>query len=356
MGYASISAPPTTSAEEAAILAWLPYPAFILATSGVIAAASRRAVDLVGRPLEDVALPEICAGPEDGLRAYLRRCSGSAQPVPGRLALYDRHGRPIRHRAYGGVLGRPQAAPPARLFLYCDPLDVDAFSVLGHTIDDRNREILLHQRTQARLRQALAEKNALLDELHHRVKNNLQLILGLLSIAQREGPAADPAIDDVTRRVMAIATVQKMLAGSGALRSVASDDLLHQLAAFLSDGRGQPVLVVGAAGLPAMSVESAVPMALILTELLRPGAEEGGVPGHVRLRASAKGRTFTIEIEADGVAPNTTRPRATSLVDPLLAQIEGTLDLEPDAPGRAALVFTDPWEETPMPMAGVVAS
>jgi two-component sensor histidine kinase len=353
VGYANISAPPTTSAEEAAILAWLPCPAFILATSGVIEAASRRAVDLVGRPLENVALPEICAGPEGALRAYLRRCSGSAQPVPGGLALYDRQGRPVRHRAYGGLLGRPQAARPARLFLYCDPLDVDAFSVLGRTIEDRNREILLHQRTQRRLRQALAEKDTLLDELHHRVKNNLQLILGLLSIARRESAGDAAVLDEVTRRVMAIATVQRMLAGSGSLRSVPADELLHQLAGFLSDGRGPPVRVVGAAGLPAISVESAVPMALILTELLRPGGKEGGAHGDVRLRASAKGRTFTIEIEADGVALSTTRPRATSLIDPLLTQLEGELEA---GARRAALVFTDPCEETPVPEPGGAAS
>jgi PAS domain S-box-containing protein len=73
-------------------------------------------------------------------------------------------------------------------------------------------DITDHRETEQRLRDALAEREVLLREVHHRVKNNLQALLALVRLTRREADATtQPALDALGRRLTAMALVQREL-------------------------------------------------------------------------------------------------------------------------------------------------
>src|SRR5471030_3314586 len=83
----------------------------------------------------------------------------------------------------------------------------------------------------ADLKEALAHKDALMREIHHRVKNNLQIISSLLNMQQRAlvDPAARAAISDTRQRITALALIYRALYQSPDLRRVDLREFLEEL-------------------------------------------------------------------------------------------------------------------------------
>ncbi|GAB1484488.1 hypothetical protein MASR2M78_33060 [Treponema sp.] len=75
---------------------------------------------------------------------------------------------------------------------------------------------------EARLRRALQDKGVLVREVHHRVKNNLQILSSLLSlqVSTLDDPAQQVILEDSQARVMAMAVVHDSLATSGTAERV----------------------------------------------------------------------------------------------------------------------------------------
>ena len=167
---------------------------------------------------------------------------------------------------------------------------------------------VVEQRT-AQLRDALKEKETLLQEIHHRVKNNLQVVSSLINIQQRKlGPGASrQALQECQTRVQAIALVHDKLYQSRDYSSVPFSQYARDLAANVFHAAG---LSSGAVKLEvevsevSLGVDKAIPCGLILNELVtnalkhgfpqdRPGTvrvELGQTAdGHVRLAVSDDG-------------------------------------------------------------------
>src|SRR5262249_45387205 len=99
----------------------------------------------------------------------------------------------------------------------------------------------------ASLRDSLAHKDALMREIHHRVKNNLQVISSLLNMQQRSltDPAARAAMSDTRQRITALALIYRALYQSPDLRRVDVRQFLEELIAQLvasEVGRGPPLV------------------------------------------------------------------------------------------------------------------
>ncbi len=90
------------------------------------------------------------------------------------------------------------------------------------------------------LRDSLAHKDALMREIHHRVKNNLQVITSLLNMQQRAltDPAARAAMSDTRQRITALALIYRALYQSPDLRRVDVRQFLEELVAHLTAGEG----------------------------------------------------------------------------------------------------------------------
>ena len=147
---------------------------------------------------------------------------------------------------------------------------------------------------EASLQRSIAEKSVLLREIHHRVKNNLQIIISLLNMQQRElrEDEGRQAIEEARNRVGAIALVHRSLYESDDLQDVDVEPFLDQLVADLYrsfQGRARGVQLstdlggadLGGKGVGAsFSSELAIPLALFVVEALsnaiKHGVPEGG--------------------------------------------------------------------------------
>ena len=103
---------------------------------------------------------------------------------------------------------------------------------LAETLDAMAEMIVARD---ASLHESLAQKDALLREIHHRVKNNLQVITSLLSLQQRAltDPSAREAISDTRQRITAMALIYRALYQGADLRRVELKAFLQELIAQL---------------------------------------------------------------------------------------------------------------------------
>jgi two-component sensor histidine kinase len=135
------------------------------------------------------------------------------------------------------------------------------------------RALLRLHRTEAALRTHLAERNLLLKEINHRIKNSLQLVTSMLNLQSQEftDPQARQLFQHAVSRVMAIASVHERLYQDDQPLTVAMDEYLASLCAGLTragifnDETTSIEIDVARVRLP---TEFAVPVALIVNELV----------------------------------------------------------------------------------------
>ncbi len=133
-------------------------------------------------------------------------------------------------------------------------------------------ESIVKNRT-ANLNSALGDKDVLLKEIHHRVKNNLQVIAGLLQLQKvnLHDEQAITAINESQMRVNSIALIHQNMYQQENLESIDFQHFLHDLFKNLKSLYGhearQLFLKLDAEGI-ALDIDTAVPLGLIANELL----------------------------------------------------------------------------------------
>src|SRR5690606_30171912 len=115
------------------------------------------------------------------------------------------------------------------------------------------------------------EKDALMREIHHRVKNNLQIISSLLSMQQRAvaDPSARVALGDTRQRISALALIYRILYQSEPIREVDSRTVLRELVGQMIAGeavRGPLVTTSVEADPLVIDPDKLAPLALWLVE------------------------------------------------------------------------------------------
>ena len=126
---------------------------------------------------------------------------------------------------------------------------------------------------QRRIEVALAERETLLREVYHRVKNNLQVIQSLLSLQRRALPEGEAraALDQSIRRVHAMALVHEKLYQVGTLSALSLHDYTHELLRHLGEtgGAGERGITLRAdIDSVEADLETAVPYGLLVAELV----------------------------------------------------------------------------------------
>lgn len=162
----------------------------------------------------------------------------------------------------------------------------------------------------ARLERSLAEKEVLLREVHHRVKNNLQLISSLLYLQRSriDEPTAVRAFDESRNRILSMAMIHERLYLSGDFAAVDLEThvsgLVRSLGASFSVDQSGIELV---ADVPALRVpvDIALPCGLVLNELVSNALEHafvGRSPGRVQVRGGWMGQdSMVLSVEDDGI-------------------------------------------------------
>ncbi len=148
------------------------------------------------------------------------------------------------------------------------------------------------RRDEERIRASLREKEALLHEVHHRVKNNLQVISSLMDMAGRRLSSAEAraSLEDLRGKVQAMSLIHAQLHGARSDGGISLERfvraLFHQLRELYSGGLSLS-LVVELSNL-ALGVDQAVPLGLALNEALT----------NVFKHASSEGRAGKVSIRA----------------------------------------------------------
>jgi two-component sensor histidine kinase len=168
--------------------------------------------------------------------------------------------------------------------------------------------LLVRDFTEERRReQELRVKTAMMQEVHHRVKNNLQTIAALLRMQVRRmpGEAARSAVEEAIGRILSVAVIHEFLSHqdsrvinikevSGRILTQIRQEMLAPDRKIWFELEGPPIY------LPA---RQATACALVINELLQNAVEHGfkeGSVGHVRLTLQDEGDTVVVRVRDDG--------------------------------------------------------
>jgi PAS domain S-box-containing protein len=223
-------------------------------------------------------------------------------------------------------------------------------------------DITDRKRAEESLRDALREKEVLLKEVHHRVKNNMQVLASLVSLqADAVGdPATRALFDDFRDQVRTMAQVHESLYQSENLTSIAFDEFANGLTTNLArtHSRGDAAIRLTLDVEPVtLPIESAVPCGLILNELVTNaykhafrGRDAGEIV--VSLRADAAGRVcLGVYDNGVGLPAGLDWQQSTTLglrlVQILARQVRGEFDICVEHGTVFQLAFTPPTPKAP---------
>lgn len=214
------------------------------------------------------------------------------------------------------------------------------------TVDTLEGEVDAHAR---KIERALTQKTALLHEIDHRVKNNLQLVSSLLLLQSRrlEDEKARAALRGMLERVSAIATVHRRLFQSEDVERFDVAEFVRDLVGDLMGSAGrsdvQVALDLERVDIPAAQ---AAPLALIVNELLCNALKHafvGGRSGRIEVAIHRRDGGFAIVVRDDGVgaAGLDAQPRSFGLtiVQLLSQQLRAECRFEDSQPGVRATVI-----------------
>jgi PAS domain S-box-containing protein len=211
------------------------------------------------------------------------------------------------------------------------------------------------------LRASLREKELLLKEVHHRVKNNLQVISSLLSL-QAQGlrdPAMIRLLQESQGRVRSMALIHEQLCRSSDLARVDFAAYVHDLVGHLHQGLGGSAARVAVRldvePLP-LPLDLAIPCGMIVNELVSNAMEHafpGGRAGEIRIRLARDDAGYCLLIADNGVgmpgAPGDGEATSIGLkvVRALAAQIHAGLEIQLDEGTAFTLRFDGPQQRPP---------
>jgi two-component sensor histidine kinase len=280
-------------------------PALLVSGERIVMAFNRPLARILGPIEKGSDLARYCLDDVGALDVYLRKCAATRDPLPGSMSLPGPNGEPVRWRCDGSVVEPATAASPATIVIRLRPrLDAHVgFVTLKQQIASLHRDLHERKLLQGQLEDALAEKQVLLSEVHHRVKNNLQIVTSMLSLGlTSDTPSA--ALQQAIDRVRAIGAVQELLYSSQRFRDVECGELLREITSNLAMmyGRNEVTLELQCAAVQ-LDVGRATSVALIVTELVI-NAYKHAFPdraGTIRITLSREGTLNRLAVADDGV-------------------------------------------------------
>ena len=184
-------------------------------------------------------------------------------------------------------------------------------------------------------------RGVLAQEIHHRVKNNLQTVASLLRLQARSADRIDPreALEHSVNRILAIAAVHELLTERRE-EDVELADLIDRLRAMLVQGVGGGKHVTAELEPVSLSGARATALALVFAELLQNALEHGGDRVRVELARRNGDVVLAIADDGNGVPEEVASGTGLSIVRALVRdELRGTLDLRSGGETRVEVVF-----------------
>jgi PAS domain S-box-containing protein len=277
--------------------------------------------ELLGQPVEALV-------PERFRRAHVRDREGYSQAP--------------RTRPMGAgqdLLGRRKDGTEFPVEISLSPLETEQGTLVTSIIRDTTER----RETETRIKASLREKEVLLKEIHHRVKNNLQVTSSLLKLqsAYIQDRQALEMFSDSQNRIRSMALVHEKLYQSSDLSRVNFSEYVESLAALLFRSFGvdpNQIRLRVEAGKAFLTIETAVPCGLIVNELLS-NCLKHAFPekraGEIRIRvvedAASSSLVLAVSDTGVGLPPGLditrTETLGLQLVRTLTRQIAGRLEV-----------------------------
>ena len=217
-------------------------------------------------------------------------------------------------------------------------------NTLLRTIESTLADLAFSERS---LRTSLDEKNVLLGEVHHRVKNNLQIIISMMGMQlfDVKDTVAQSIIREAINRILSISLVHEQLYQDESVSTIKAQGHFEKL--FATVMRNSPPQVKVAhtidCGSCTMGLDQAVPVSLAVQELLTNSlkyAFSGRKEGSVSLRLECVGPEKILTVSDDGIGfpaerdPFDRKSVGMSLVhDIVIKQLKGTVELSREGVG-----------------------
>jgi two-component sensor histidine kinase len=230
----------------------------------------------------------------------------------------------------------------------------EEFRLLGSAMEEMAAGI---QDRDTRLRDAISQKTMLIRETHHRVKNNLQIVMSLLSLQanQQTDDAVREALGQAQARIDALALVHRLLHEVEDQTTVDLQRLLGELTRKIAQSMTleDSKIVTGVDCIPIhVPGEIAVPIALFTVEALMnifkyafPPSRAGGTVEVALVRRGDGRLCLTIEDDGVGYVADTMKPGIGSrLLSVFARQVHGAASVisQPERGTTVELVFAEP--------------
>lgn len=218
------------------------------------------------------------------------------------------------------------------------------------------RDITKQKKAHYEIEKALEEKNILLKEIHHRVKNNLQIVSSLLNLQEdqlKEDSESLNVLRESKNRITSMAMIHEMLYQTGDMSAVNISKYINRLITNLFHSYHHEDNVVPAvdAGIIHLNIETAIPIGLIINELISNSlkyAFPGEMTGHITVKLISNSPNYELSIGDDGIGfpkdldyKNIKSSLGLKLVNALVKQLEGTIALDDTEGTRFIIKFKE---------------
>jgi PAS domain S-box-containing protein len=224
------------------------------------------------------------------------------------------------------------------------PYPTPLHDAAGNLVGAVNMLVDISHRKEAETRQRL-----LFSELNHRIKNNMQMLHALLAAGRRETKSEEArrALDDATARVASMAAAQTALYQSNNLSRFDSAAFLDSVCESAGGAIAESVAITRSSSAGDLGNDVAVPLALILNELITNAAKYGTSEGRgsIRVALAEQDGLLSLSVEDDGPGFDLStvgrRSSGLGLVAGLVRQIGGSFAVERTGGARCVVRFRD---------------
>lgn len=201
--------------------------------------------------------------------------------------------------------------------------------------DSYRRQIADREKSEAIIKLSLEEKDVLMSELNHRVKNNLAIISGLFSLKLNDDIHEDAkkVLIDSKNRIQSMALIHNLLYNDHQVMNVGFEDYINQLIKEINSSYpsiSNSIKVTSQINQIFLSIKTAIPCGLILNELLTncyKHAFKGRTEGKISISITYKNDQFELYVKDDGVGIpsdyNKKKSLGVTVIKALTEQLDG---------------------------------
>jgi len=301
--------------------------------------------EVVGKSGWELVWPEDRA---DEQTAFARVTSGELAAYVREKRFMRRDGTPVWARVSANIVSVPESGQPDITVAVIENIDERHKTQAALEVTRRELEDVVVERTAA-----LVQRDLLLREVYHRVKNNLQVVDSILVMQAKQlaDPAAKRAMASLRGRIYALGLVHHQLMGSANLQTFDVAPFLRELSGNIVDGGAAPGVSLSVQADPLdVGLDFAIPLGLLVTELVTNALKHAfpGGEGHVAVGLTRNpDGTFALVVADDGTGYDgdagplgaSTSGLGSKIITGLVSQLKGTMNIQSDHGTRAEVLI-----------------